>query len=190
LKVKNFILFTITCFLSCQLFSQSFKVGTGISMNMQPLPGYRVIGSFGLVFSPRYVFDMKNNSYFSIGVPLTTGFSRLDDSKSVDLKLGMMADIPVIFNYNFNVRSAENDQGRFSFFAGGGFGYHYDHYTAANENGTITQAINGVGPVINAGSRFSLGKEKIHNFEIRLSYMKLLASSKSDLFGIGCIFNF
>lgn len=157
---------------------------------MQPLPGYRVVGSFGFVFSLRYIFNIKDNSYFSIGLPLTTGFSKLDDSNSVDLKLGIMADIPVIFNYNFNVGSAEKDPGRFSFFAGAGLGYHYDHYTAANEQGSITQETKGVGPVINAGLRFTLGKERVHNFEIRLSYMKLLVTSKPDLFGTGCIFNF
>ena len=159
-------------------------------MTIQPFPEYRVVCSFGFVFSPRYIFSIKYNSYFSVGIPLTTGFSRLDDSNSVDLRIGIMADIPVILNYNLELGTSEKGTSRFGFFAGGGFGYHYNNFTTGKENGTITQQINGIGPVVNAGSRFSLGKDRIHNFEIRLSYMKILAASKPDLFGIGCIFNF
>jgi|HubBroStandDraft_6_1064221.scaffolds.fasta_scaffold423345_2 hypothetical protein len=172
------------------VFSQSFKQGTGITMMFQPVNGYRIVGSFGFTYSPRYIFNEKEDSYLSLGIPMTLAFSRLDDSNSVDLKLGIMVDLPLIFNYNYQPQSDGNGTSRFGYFAGGGIGFHSNHYTAANNDGTITQQITGFGPVANAGVRFSIGKRRVHTWEIRFSYMKILNGNHPDIFGVGCLFNF
>ena len=170
-----------------------------MTVMFQPVHDYRVVGSVGFTYSPRYIFNEKKDSYLSLGMPMTLAFSRLDDSNSVDLVLGIMTDIPLIFNYNFQPRLVAKGVGyfkyfekpvrKFGYFAGGGFGYHSNHYTAANNDGTITQQITGFGPVVNAGVRFSFMRRKIHNWEMRFSYMKLFNANHTDLFGVGCIFN-
>ena len=159
-----------------------------MTVMLQPVRDYRVVGSVGFTYSVRYIFKEKEDSYLSIGIPMTLAFSRLDDSSSVDLKLGIMTDVPLIFNYNFqpklSVKGAdrhkyfEKGQSKVGYFVGGGFGYHSNHYTAANNDGTITQQINGFGPVVNAGVRFSVVRRRVHTWEMRFSYMKLFNSNK------------
>jgi len=172
------------------LTARRFKMGAGINVMLQPVQGYRVSGSFGFTISPRYIFDRKRNSYLSLGLPLTTGFSRLDDSLSVDLKLGTLFDIPLILNYNYNWGTVEDGGSRLGYFFGGGVAYHYNHYTAAKDNATSTQQVNGFGPVVNAGLVLSGNKYRVRNMELKFSYMKMLVASKSDIFGIGIIVNF
>ncbi len=171
-----------------------------MTVMLQPVHDYRVVGSVGFTYSVRYIFNEKKDSYLSVGIPLTLAYSRLDDSNSVDLKLGILTDVPLIFNYNFQpkllVKGAdrhkyfEKGESRFGYFAGGGFGYHSNHYTAANNDGPITQQINGFGPVVNAGVRFSVVRRRVHTWEMRFSYMKLFNANHTDIFGVGCLFNF
>jgi hypothetical protein len=166
------------------------RMGVGINWMLEPLAGYRVVGSFGFSLSPRYIFERTHHSYWSLGIPLTTGFSRLDDSASFDLKLGLMFDLPLILNFNHELGGVAGGGSRFGYFAGGGIGYHYNHFTAANDKGTITEQVNGFGPVINAGIRFSLKKYRIQQLECKLSYMKMMVASKPDIIGIGFVMNF
>ena len=170
-----------------------------MTVMFQPVHDYRVVGSVGFIYSPKYVFNEKEDSYLSLGIPMTLAFSRLDDSNSVDLKLGIMVDMPLIFDYNFQPQLSvqggsrfkyfEKGVSRFGYFAGGGFGFHSNQYTAANDDGTITQQITGFGPVVDAGIRFSILRRRIHTWEIRFSYMKATDVSKSDIYSIGGIFN-
>jgi hypothetical protein len=172
------------------VFSQSFRQGVGATVMFQPVQAYRVTGSFGFTYSPRYLFKEKENSYLSIGIPMTLAFSRLDDSNSVDLKLGLMTDLPLIFNYNYQPAIVVKGSARFGYFAGGGFGFHSNHFTAAGDQGTITQQISGFGPVANAGVRFTIVRRRIHTWEMRFSYMKMFNADHTDIFGVGCLFNF
>ncbi|HTB27093.1 MAG TPA: hypothetical protein VK711_17100 [Puia sp.] len=175
---------------SCIVFSQSFKQGIGMTVMFQPVHDYRVVGSVGFIYSPKYVFNEKEDSYLSLGIPMTLAFSRLDDSNSVDLKLGIMVNLPLIFNYNYQPQIVDREGSRFGYFAGGGFGFHANQYTAANDEGTITQQINGLGPVVNAGVRYAIVRRRVHTLEIRISYMKLFNANHTDIFGVGCLFNF
>ena len=170
--------------------TRRFKIGAGINVMLQPVPGYRVTGSFGFTISPRYIFDRKRNSYLSLGLPLTTGFSRLDDSLSVDLKLGTLFEIPLMLNYNYNWGTLQDGGSRLGYFFGGGFAYHYNHYTAAKENATTTQQVNGFGPAVNAGLTLSGKKYRLRTLELKFSYMKMFVASRSDIFGIGVVVNF
>lgn len=167
-----------------------FKVGTGISVMLQPVAGYRVVGSFGFVFSPQYIFDRKNGSSLSLGMPVTIGFSELDDSTRIDWRPGIMVNLPLILNYNVEPASIKEGRSRFGYFAGGGIAYHYNHYTAARDYETTTQQVNGFGPVVNAGIRLSIKKYRTQNMELRFSYMKMMAESRSDVFGISYLVNF
>jgi hypothetical protein len=121
---------------------------------------------------------------------MTLAFSRFDDSNSVNLKLGIMIDIPLILNFNYQPEFVGKGSSRFGYFVGGGFGSHSNHYTAANDDGTITQQISGYRPVANAGIRFSIIRRRVHTSGIHISYMKMLNAGHTDIFGVGCQFNF
>lgn len=71
-----------------------------------------------------------------------------------------------------------------------GIAYHYHYYTAVNAYETIRQQVNGFGPVVNAGIRVSLKKYRIHNIELRFSYMKMMVASRPDVLGISYFINF
>lgn len=167
-----------------------WRQGMGMNIFFQPLPGYRVVASVGFIYSPRVIFGEKERSYLSLGIPMTLAFSRLDDSNSVDLKLGILQDVPLIFNYNHTIGSGEKVSGRSGYFIGFGFGFHQNHYTAANDKGTITNQISGYGPVFNAGFRFVPNDERRGNLELRFSSMWLLESSHTLVYSLGFIANF
>ena len=169
---------------------QDFGVGTGINMVFQPVNGYPAVFSFGFVFSPRYIFARKENEYLYLGMPLTLGFSGTGDSKTIDLSLGIMLDLPLIFNYDYEFGSLKRGGSRFGYFAGGGIAYHYNKYSVSSDPAIAVQQVNGFGPVVNAGIRYSLSKYRIHSYELKFSYMKMIVESKPDIFGLGFIVNF
>jgi hypothetical protein len=121
---------------------------------------------------------------------LTFGFSGTGDSTNTEPTLGLMLDLPLIFNYNYEFGSLKQGGSRFGYFAGGGVAYHYNKYSVSSDPANVVQQVNGFGPVINAGIRYSLGKYRIRNFEIKFSYMKMIVESKTDIWGIGFVINF
>jgi hypothetical protein len=175
-----------------------FKNGVGINLSYQPVPGYRSVETVGFILSLRYIFYERERDYWSLGTPVTLGFSTLSDTSTFGLvfheayfpKLGIMLDLPLIFNFNHSWKSAEKGLSSSGYFAGAGLGYHYNHYSTGNNSETVIQTINGFGPEFNAGLRFALHEESRYNVEFRFSYMKIIASSRSDIFAVGCILNF
>jgi hypothetical protein len=101
-----------------------------------------------------------------------------------------MVDAPLIFNYNHASGSFIQGGSRFEYFIGGGAAYHYNEYSISKDPSVGRQQVNGFGPIANAGIRYSLGRYRIRNFEIRFSYMKMIVASKTDIFGMGVILNF
>jgi hypothetical protein len=178
-----------------------FKNGVGINFNYQPVPGYRMVETVGFILSLRYIFHEREKNCWSLGAPATISFSILDDSSSVgspvfhdsyslDLRLGIMLDLPLIVNFNHSWKSKEKGLSSSGYFAGGGLGYHYNYYSTSNNSGTVIKATKGFGPVVNAGFRFALHDESRYNLEIRFSYQKIINSGGTDVFGVGCILNF
>ena len=166
------------------------RIGTGINNTLQPVSGYPVVYSFGFVASLRYLFAQKENSYLSLGTPITLGFSGTGDSLSRNPHAGIMLDLPLIFNYNHPFGSLEHGGSRFEYFAGGGAAYHYNHYSVSENPEVPLQQMNGFGPVGNAGIRYYFSRYRIKNFELKFSYMKMIVKSRPDIFGITFIVNF
>jgi hypothetical protein len=101
-----------------------------------------------------------------------------------------MLDLPLIFNYNYEYGSLKYGGSRFGYFVGGGGAYHLNTYSVSRDPSIDIRQVNGFGPVVNAGLRYSLGKYRIRNFELRFSYMKMIVESRPDIFGIAFIVNF
>jgi hypothetical protein len=170
--------------------NRRFRFGMGVNVVLQPIPTLPTEFSIGFIFSARYIFARKENSYLSLGLPLTLGFTGLRDTTSIDPHAGAMVDIPVIFNYNHAFGSSIQRSSRFEYFIGGGAAYHLNVYSVTKDPSTGLRQVNGFGPVANGGIRYSLGRYRMRDFELRFSYMKMIVASKTDIFGIGLILNF
>ena len=169
---------------------KKFRFGMGVNVVLQPIPAFATAVSAGIIFSPKYIFAKKENDYLSLGLPLTLGFTGIRDTVSIDPHVGLMVDVPLIFNYNHGWGSFKKGGSRFEYFIGGGAAYHYNEYSISKDPSVDRQQINGFGPVANAGFRYSLGRYRTRNFELRFSYMKMIVASKTDVFGMGAILNF
>ena len=169
---------------------KTFRLGLGVNVVVQPIPAHPAAVSVGFIFSPRFIFARKENAYLSVGLPLTLGFTGLRDTVSIDPHAGPMVDLPVILNYNHGFGTLQRGGSRFGYFIGGGIAYHYNVYSISEDPADGRPQVNGFGPVANAGFRYSLGRYRIRNLELRVSYMKMIAALKTDVFGIGLIVNF
>ncbi|HVY74719.1 MAG TPA: hypothetical protein VG890_07810 [Puia sp.] len=174
-------------------FSQTFMHGVGVVTFVESASGYQTSATGGFTYSPRISFMETDNSSLSVGIPFSIGFSGSysystygDETNT----LGLMLDAPLIFDFNVGAGSSKETESRFGFFAGAGFGYHASSYRYEDYYGdSYSDHVGGFGPVGNAGVRIGVGKQS-KNVEIRLSYMKTLDVTKSNIFGLGGIFNF
>jgi hypothetical protein len=189
--MKKIIFSAIALCLSSFAFSQTFMQGVGINVVLQSTSGATVDPVGAIMYSPRVNFMETENSSLSVGIPMSFGISGSYNSQyASDNSLGVMFDAPLMFNYNYGAGSVKEAEDKFGVFAGAGFGYHMNQYTATDENGyDFSAKISGFGPVGNIGVRMGVGHHS-HNLELRFSYMKTLDQSKSTVTGIGCLFNF
>ncbi len=186
------LLFSVFAFcLSSFAFSQTFMQGVGINVVLQSSAGSSADPVGAIMYSPRVNFMETENTSFSVGIPLSFGISGTYNSQNyADNSLGMMLDVPLMFNYNYGAGSTKEAEDKFGFFAGVGFGYHTNQYTATDESGyDYSNKMAGFGPVGNIGARLGVGHGS-HNLEFRFSYMKTMDISKSNVMGIGFLFNF
>jgi hypothetical protein len=188
---KKYTLSIFALGLSSLTYSQTFLYGIGIGSMIQTQSISRRIGSFIFTNSFRFSFIEKDKSSFSIDLPSTVGFSSTYRGQGPDLTLGIMIDAPLLLSFNYGAGSKRVSNSRFGFFAGAGFGYHRNEYSYTDDNfNHVRSQINGFGPAGNTGFRFAVGRNLQHDIEIRFSYMKMMDGYKTNIFGIGCLFNF
>jgi hypothetical protein len=186
---KKYILSAIALSLSGFAFSQTFMQGLGVNLVMQSLPGYSVKPVVGIIYSPKFNFFEKDHSSLSVGLPVSLAYAGNYNTQAGienNTTFGWMLDAPLMINYNYGAGSNKKDTGKFGFFVGIGYGYHSNPFTD-NSGDDVAYVESGFGPVFNTGVRIS--KDRHHTFELRFSYMKAMDVSKSDIFGIGAIFN-
>ncbi len=111
-----------------QYAKKTLRFGIGMNITLQPVPAFSTAVSVGFIFSPRYIFAKKQNDYLSLGLPVTLGFTGIRDTGSIDPHAGIMADVPLIFNFNHTWGSFIQGGSRFEYFIGGGIAYHYNEY--------------------------------------------------------------
>lgn len=175
--------------------SQSFMHGAGVGFiaSNTSVSDAKTKIYFTLHYYPQVAF-LENESFsLSAGIPFTLGlsgtysanYSTRGDSYEENTLLALV-QIPLMVNFNGGAGSSKDNEERFGYFVGGGFGY---HSTGIDEfEGTKTYS-KGVGPAANAGVRFAVGSNQ-KNIEIRLSFMKGLKDYKPSMFGLNAAFNF
>jgi len=173
----------------CQ--AQTFMQGVGINVVLQSASGFTADPVGAIIYSPRVSFMETETSSLSVGIPMSFGISGSYNSMNYGSNsLGLMFDAPLMFNYNYGAGSSKESEDKFGFFAGVGFGYHTNQYIVSDNYGNdYSTKMSGWGPVGNAGVRIGVG-HKSHNIEVRFSYMKTMDDSKSNVIGIGGLFNF
>jgi len=195
-----FLIFVLTISLH-SVFSQSFMHGAGVGIFVNTAPNTDASVSGVLTYSPRINFLETEDFSVSAGVPLSIGFSGnysynyssyygTDESNT----LRFMFNAPLIINLNVGAGSTKENERRFGFFAGGGFGYHYGSFAKK-----VVQADDYIsyedgygssyGPAGNIGLRFAVGSHQ-KSIEARLSYMKAISESKMSAYGVTALFNF
>jgi len=183
----------LTILFSQFTFSQTFLHGVGVVTFIESAPGYSTGATGGITYSPKINFMESGNTSLSLGIPFSIGFSGSYSYSTYGGEsntLGLMLDAPLILNFNVGAGSGKESESRIGFFAGGGFGYHASSFSGSDFYGdNYSDKVSGFGPVGNLGIRIAVGR-KSKNVEIRLSYMKTTDISKSNIFGIGGIFNF
>jgi hypothetical protein len=196
--MKKFSVILGMFFIGNAAFSQSFMHGAGLSIFVATASGGSSAVNEGLTYSPRFNFIEQENLSVSVGIPFSIGVSGSYNSNyssnygsSTSNTLSLMIDAPVMVNLNMGCGSSKENESRFGYFVGAGFGYHYGTYNlsqAVNED-DVTTKFSAYGPAGDAGVRFGVGKGS-HNIEVRLQYMKGLNDAKANIFGVGSLFNF
>lgn len=171
--------------------AQTFMQGVGINVVLQSASGFTADPVGAIIYSPRVSFMETETSSLSVGIPMSFGVSGHYNSMDYgNNSLGLMFDAPLMFDYNYGAGSSKESEDKFGFFAGVGFGYHTNQYIVSDDYGEdYSSKMSGWGPAGNIGVRIGVG-HKSHNIEARFSYMKTMDNSKSNVIGIGGLFNF
>lgn len=181
-------------------FSQSFMHGVGVSIFVTKTKSTEIGAFGGVTYSPRINFLETETLALSAGVPLSLGtsgnysYTSMNGYASETNTLRFMVNAPLIINLNVGAGSTRENESRFGFFIGGGFGYHYgdfnviktDEYNSAFEESDVFGTY---GPAANAGIRIAVGSHQ-KNIETRLSYMKGVNAGKPSIYSMAALFNF
>jgi hypothetical protein len=202
--MKKIILSAAMALLAGASFSQTFMHGVGITVvGSTTATGSNSDIGFGEGFTyfPRVNFIETESLSVSAGVPLVVGFSAITSTSTDQYgyvydnsSVGFVLQAPLIINLNMGRGSTKENEKKFGYFIGAGFGFHHgDFLTDTYDPNTNTYidsySSNTYGPAANAGIRLGVGR-KWKNIEIRFSYMKGINENKPNIFGIAGAFNF
>jgi len=196
------IIFSILFFFSVTVsFSQSFMHGAGVGIFVSKTPIVDATAAFTLTYSPRFNFLETESFSVSAGIPLNVGISGSYSSNydsyygsTTENTLKVMVNAPLMINLNMGCGSTKENESRFGFFVGGGFGLHYgdvgklikDDYGNEYYNSGYGTSF---GPAGNAGIRLGVGSN-MKNIEVRFSFMKGIDDNKISVYGVNALFNF
>jgi hypothetical protein len=201
--MKKIILILAMISTATTVMGQSFMHGAGLTVFVGSSPGGDVSVGEGFTYYPRVNFLETENLSLSVGVPLTLGISAAVSTSyystgggyfSDEGSIGIIVNAPLILNLSMGRGSTKDNEQKFGYFVGGGFGFHHGDFivTEIDSYGydyTTTRSTNTFGPAANAGIRIGVGRSH-RNIEVRFSYMKGLNEDKPNIFGVGCSFNF
>ncbi|WP_212003639.1 hypothetical protein [Chitinophaga sp. HK235] len=196
--MKKLFLLAAACIAGFSSYSQSFVHGAGVVAFIQTAANSDAFAVGGLTYSPRFNFMEQDNMSLSLGVPLSIGLggsynSSYGSYSGESNNLSFIFNAPLVFNANFGRGSSRDADGRFGFFVGAGYGFHYssrnqNYYNNVSGDYSASAKSSTNGPMGNAGFRIGVGR--VHNIEVKLSYMKGLSDDKPNVFSIGTLFNF
>lgn len=132
--MKKMMFFVILSFSITSGFSQTFMHGVGVSVFVTKVKETQIGAFGGVTYSPRINFLETESLALSAGVPLSIGMSGAYSYNSMNgygyesNTLRFMFNAPMIINLNVGAGSTKENESRFGFFVGGGFGYHYGDF--------------------------------------------------------------
>ncbi len=143
-KMKRNLLLFASCFslLSITVNAQfNHSVGAGIVYGTGKLPAGAIdygevptILGYGIFYHPRFNITESERSAIGIGIPLTFGLSGSTNSREGG-NLSIIADLPLVVDYNFGAGSSVDNEDGFGAFIGAGFGYTYSNQTYTYDYG-------------------------------------------------------
>jgi hypothetical protein len=190
--MKKMSLVIVLSVISSIGFSQSFMQGAGVTIFVATVNNSDPSAVGGFTYSPRFNFAEMENMSLSVGIPLSAGISEYYNSMDPEENsLSFMLNVPLMINLNVGAGSTKENESRFGFFIGAGFGYHLGSYnfTDGYDESSSYQAKSSYGPAGNAGVRIAVGNHQ-KNIEIRLSYLKGIDPTNANVFGVATLFNF
>jgi len=194
------ILFPIALlFFSSTAFTQTFMHGAGLTVLVGSAKGGDVSVGEGLTYFPRFNFLENETLSLSVGIPVTLGVTASynttydgygDYSAS---SVGFVVNAPLMINLNTGRGSTKENESRYGFSLGAGFGYHHGDFITAESDGyndyKTSTSTSTFGPAGSAAFRIGVGRMH-RNIEIRGSFMKGISKDKASIYGIGALFNF
>ena len=179
-------------------FAQSYMGGIGLfGGHSTDINGYS-FAEFGFTYSPRFNFLEKDKFSVSAGIPLGVGFAMGTSSLVYDsynstytsgTAAGVILDVPVMVNINFGRGSTKSNTDKFGFFGGIGLGLNEQLLVDDSPTNSTASSAN-IGPAINGGVRFGIGKRGHKNLEVKLYGMDGISGAKTVEITGAAIFNF
>jgi hypothetical protein len=193
-------IFLLTCFLfiAVMAFSQRFMHGAGVTVMVGSSKTGDVSYAEGLTYSPRFNVIETEQLSGSVGIPLSVAISASVSSTYSSsgyydggTSVGFVVNAPLIVNLNMGRGSTRDNEKKFGYFVGAGFGFHHGNFLVEDYYYGVTNSTttNAYGPAANAGVRIGVGSAH-RNIEIRASYMKGINEDKPNVYGLACLFNF
>ena len=198
--MKKISVSVVSLFISSIVFCQTFMHGAGVTVLVGSAKGGDVTVAEGLTYSPRFNFLENETLSVSVGIPITVGISAAysttyygsGDNYNAG-SIGFVVNAPLMINLNMGRGSTKENESRYGYFVGAGFGYHHGDFVTIQSDGyndyNTSKSVNTFGPSANAGFRIGVGSRH-RNIEVRFSYMKGVNEDKPNIFGIGALFNF
>jgi hypothetical protein len=199
--MKGMLLSLVLLFITSKVFCQHFMNGAGLTIMAGVSKGGNVSVGEGLTYSPRFNFVETESLSVSAGIPLSVGISSSFSTNyssysgyANDVSIGFILNAPLLISLNIGRGSTKNNQKKFGYFVGAGFGYHHGDFltTGTDDVGndyTTTESTNAFGPAANGGVRLGVGRRH-RNIELRLSYMQAVNAGNPSIFGLATLFNF
>lgn len=140
--------------------AQTFLQGLGATVSVMTADirtagsSYTATVAFtNFTYFPRYTLTESENSSVSIGIPIGGGIGIADGSGGGDASLYYGFDFPLVIDFNKGRKSTYENEERFGWYFGAGFGYMLTSWT----DGYSSQKLNSYGPIARAGIRFGAG---------------------------------
>ena len=197
--MKKIFLLDLVIFMASTAFSQSFMHGVGLGFLFGQTKESDLSFYGGVTYSPRFNFIETESMSVSVGIPLSVGisgsynYSNYNGYVEEENTLGFMLNAPIMINLNGGAGSTKENESRFGYFFGGGFGYHYGKYNLSEvlsyDDPPKKVEPSTIGPAANAGFRIAVGSH-MKNIEGRFSFMKGITNAKPNVYGMAVLFNF
>lgn len=178
------ILFSVGNIVSAQTFSNSAGLTLSFLQGRETKDGpYKnLIIQKSATYFPRLNLSEKENSSFSIGMPISLGIGSVNNSDGVFFN----ADAPLVADYNMGCRSTPDNGSGFGGFFGAGFGYNYTTYSGYFGSGNVSS----YGPMAHAGIRFVVSQKFSEVMGFGVFYKLGLESEKYKTFGFNVLYEF